>query len=90
MGERSAAGEREAGALLSRGEVERQIALYASMDCEARKKIPGLEAERADIILPGACIVAALTDLFGFDRFTVSEKGLRHGIMDSMFEASGS
>lgn len=77
-----------ADALLRRGEVERQIALYASMDCESRKKIPGLEAGRADIILPGACIAAALMDLFGFDRLAVSKRGLRHGVLDSMFDAS--
>ncbi|MDR3164915.1 MAG: Ppx/GppA family phosphatase [Synergistaceae bacterium] len=89
IGERSvAAGRRKAGVQLSRGGIESQIALYASMDCESRKKIPGLEAERADIILPGACIVASLMDLFRFDHLTVSAKGLRHGVMDSIFEAS--
>lgn len=76
---------READAPLTRGEVERQITLYASMDCESRKKIPGLEAGRADIILPGACVVSALMDLFALDRLTVSARGLRHGVMDSMF-----
>jgi exopolyphosphatase/guanosine-5'-triphosphate,3'-diphosphate pyrophosphatase len=81
-------GSEAAGDRLSRGEVERQMALYASMDCESRKKIPGLEAGRADIILPGACIAAALMDLFGFDRLAVSKRGLRHGVLDSMFEAS--
>jgi exopolyphosphatase/guanosine-5'-triphosphate,3'-diphosphate pyrophosphatase len=85
-GERSAGtSQRKAGAPLTRGEAERQITLYASMDCESRKKIPGLEAERADIILPGACIAAALMDLFGIDRLAVSARGLRHGVMDSMF-----
>ena len=80
---------READAPLTRGEVERQITLYASMDCESRKKIPGLEPERADIILPGACIVAVLMDLFCLDRLAVSARGLRHGVMDSLFERIG-
>ncbi|MDR1580910.1 MAG: Ppx/GppA family phosphatase [Synergistaceae bacterium] len=78
---------REAGASLTSGEVERQIALYASMNCESRKNIPGLRAERADIILPGACIAASLMDIFALGRLTVSARGLRHGVMDSMFDA---
>jgi exopolyphosphatase/guanosine-5'-triphosphate,3'-diphosphate pyrophosphatase len=72
---------------LTRGEAERQIGFYASSDSESRKKIPGLEPERADIILPGACVVAALMDLFGLDSLAVSARGLRHGIMDLMFGA---
>jgi exopolyphosphatase/guanosine-5'-triphosphate,3'-diphosphate pyrophosphatase len=71
---------------LTRDEAERQIALYASVDRERRKQIPGLNAERADIILPGACVAAALMDSFGLARLTVSAKGLRHGVMDSMFD----
>ncbi|MDR0764145.1 MAG: hypothetical protein LBE65_00940 [Synergistaceae bacterium] len=76
--------EREAGVPLTRDEVVRQTALYVSTDRESRKKIPGLEPERADIILPGACVAAALMDLFGLDRLTVSARGLRHGVMDSI------
>jgi exopolyphosphatase/guanosine-5'-triphosphate,3'-diphosphate pyrophosphatase len=76
---------REVGVPLPLCEVERQISLYASMNCEHRKNVPGLEAERADIILPGACIAAALMDIFGLGRLAVSERGLRHGVMDSMF-----
>jgi exopolyphosphatase/guanosine-5'-triphosphate,3'-diphosphate pyrophosphatase len=84
-GRSAGASERAAGVSLTRDETERQIALYASMHCESRKKIPGLEAERADIILPGACAAAALMDLFGIGRLTVSARGLRHGVMDALF-----
>jgi exopolyphosphatase/guanosine-5'-triphosphate,3'-diphosphate pyrophosphatase len=82
---KSGASGRAAGVPLTRGETERQIALYASMNCESRKKIPGMDAERADIILPGACVAAALMDLFALARLSVSARGLRHGVMDSMF-----
>jgi exopolyphosphatase/guanosine-5'-triphosphate,3'-diphosphate pyrophosphatase len=72
------------GAVLGSAEISRQIALYASTDIKSRKKIAGLPAERADIILPGACIVRSLMGMARMDELVASSRGLRHGLMEQM------
>jgi exopolyphosphatase/guanosine-5'-triphosphate,3'-diphosphate pyrophosphatase len=67
--------------VLTAFEIERQIALYASMNTEERKKIRGMIPGRADIVLPGACAVSALMDFFGAKKLVASDRGLRHGLM---------
>jgi exopolyphosphatase/guanosine-5'-triphosphate,3'-diphosphate pyrophosphatase len=69
------------GFVLSSGEVSRQIDMYASASPDERKKIPGLPAERADIILPGAVIVKTLMKMAGHGEITVCGRGLRHGLI---------
>ncbi|MDR1508743.1 MAG: Ppx/GppA family phosphatase [Synergistaceae bacterium] len=75
------------GSILTVFEIERQIALFASMNTEERKKIRGMIPERADIALPGACAVIALMDFCGVKGLTVSGKGLRHGLMSKIAQA---
>ena len=75
------------GTSLSAGEISRQIGLYASLDSESRKTIPGLPSERADIILPGACIALALMERSRRGAVSVCARGLRHGVMESIFGA---
>lgn len=77
--------DRVQGAVLERSEVERQIELYASMPAPQRRSIVGLQPKRADVILAGACIVATVMDLLGQDRLTVSDRGLRHGLIVERF-----
>ncbi|MDR1916359.1 MAG: hypothetical protein LBQ58_07285 [Synergistaceae bacterium] len=78
----------QCGVFLDMREVERQIALYSSSDESSRGMIKGLPPERADIILPGACIIKALMRFCGFDKLAVSSHGLRHGVMDTIIRAS--
>ncbi|MDR1966845.1 MAG: Ppx/GppA family phosphatase [Synergistaceae bacterium] len=72
------------GDVLSADEISRQIALYASMSLDARKKVKGLPPERADIILPGACIVREFLTHFGWSEMTVCARGLRYGVMEKI------
>lgn len=73
------------GTRLDRAEVDRQIALYASMDADGRRAITGLQPKRAEVILAGACIVRTVMDLLGRDALTVSDRGLRHGVLAERF-----
>jgi exopolyphosphatase/guanosine-5'-triphosphate,3'-diphosphate pyrophosphatase len=75
------------GSVLARAEIERQIELYRSRDSEARRQIIGLQPKRADVILAGACIVRSVMDKLGKDRMTVSDRGLRHGLLQERFGA---
>jgi exopolyphosphatase / guanosine-5'-triphosphate,3'-diphosphate pyrophosphatase len=73
------------GARLSRAEVERQIELYRSRTTEARRHIVGLQPKRADVILAGACIVQTIMDKLRKDALSVSDRGLRHGVLVDRF-----
>jgi exopolyphosphatase/guanosine-5'-triphosphate,3'-diphosphate pyrophosphatase len=73
------------GSVLSRAEVERQIELYRSRDVEARRQIVGLQPKRADVILAGACVVRTVMDKLGRDALSVSDRGLRHGLLVDRF-----
>jgi exopolyphosphatase/guanosine-5'-triphosphate,3'-diphosphate pyrophosphatase len=73
------------GTILHRSEIERQIELYRSTPVEARREIVGLQPKRADVILAGACIVRTIMDKLGKDSLTVSDRGLRHGLLVDRF-----
>jgi exopolyphosphatase/guanosine-5'-triphosphate,3'-diphosphate pyrophosphatase len=73
------------GSLLSRAEVERQIELYRSRDVAARRQIVGLQPKRADVILAGACVVRTVMVKLGRDALSVSDRGLRHGLLADRF-----
>jgi exopolyphosphatase / guanosine-5'-triphosphate,3'-diphosphate pyrophosphatase len=76
------------GTVLDRGEVERQIDLYRARDADARRRdVVGLQPSRAEVILAGACIVRAVLDKLGTDSLTVSDRGLRHGVLVDRFGA---
>ncbi|MCB1004425.1 MAG: Ppx/GppA family phosphatase [Acidimicrobiales bacterium] len=46
-----------------------------------RKKVPGLDASRADIILGGALILEQVVDAFGIPELLVSDNALREGVL---------
>jgi len=73
------------GTVIERTEIERQIELYCSRSQEDRRKIVGLQPKRADVILAGACIVKTVMDKLSKDALSVSDRGLRHGLLIDRF-----
>ena len=73
------------GSELGRAAVDRQIELYRAYDLEQRREIVGLQPKRADVILAGACVVRTGMDTLGMDALTVSDRGLRHGVLLERF-----
>ena len=71
--------------VLDISEVSSQILQYQNSTLDERAKIPGLSADRADIILAGACIVKTLMDQLSADSLIVSTNGLRHAVLSEMF-----
>jgi exopolyphosphatase/guanosine-5'-triphosphate,3'-diphosphate pyrophosphatase len=51
-----------------------------------RKKIIGLEPERADLIIPGILFTINIMELFGFDNILVSDNGLLEGVLIKLSE----
>ena len=50
---------------------------------------PGLQPARAEVILAGACIVRTILTLTGQEAVTVSDRGLRHGVVTERFGSAG-
>jgi exopolyphosphatase/guanosine-5'-triphosphate,3'-diphosphate pyrophosphatase len=73
------------GTVLDRKEIDRQIDLYRSMDAAGRRGIVGLQPKRAEVILAGACIIRTVMEKLGKDSLTVSDRGLRHGVLAERF-----
>ncbi len=73
------------GTVLDRAEIDRQIELYRTRSAGERREIVGLQPRRADIILAGACIVRTVLGKLGSESLTVSDRGLRHGILAEKF-----
>jgi exopolyphosphatase/guanosine-5'-triphosphate,3'-diphosphate pyrophosphatase len=73
------------GARVERTEVERQIELYRSRSVDDRRSIVGLQPQRADVILAGACTVLTVMAKLGKDSLRVSDHGLRHGLLVERF-----
>ncbi len=77
--------ERVHGASLSLDQVERLAARLAGLEVRARAALPGMEPKRADVILAGALAVAEAMRATGFDRLTVSDRGVRWGLLYDRF-----
>ena len=76
------------GTVLDRAEIDRQIEQYRTRDADGRREIVGLQPARAEVILAGACIVRTIIDKLGCDSVTVSDRGLRHGVLIERFGPS--
>ncbi len=76
------------GTVLDRAEVDRQIELYRTRTADARREITGLQPKRAEVILAGACVVRTVLEKLGRDSLTVSDRGLRHGLLEERFGAA--
>jgi exopolyphosphatase/guanosine-5'-triphosphate,3'-diphosphate pyrophosphatase len=70
--------ERVHGHRLSRTAVQQQLGRLAALPLEERRRVPGLEPERAPVIVAGAVILREVLDRYGLDAIEVSE----HDILD--------
>ena len=69
------------GAKMSRGDVHRQVEELKWRSVEERRKLPGVEEGRADILLAGALILWRTMEVLDFPDCEVSTRGLRFGAM---------
>ena len=78
------------GASVSSAEVASALARFAHTSLADRRNIPGLEPKRADVIVAGALILNALLTYFAADRFLLSARGLRYGLLAGHAKANQS
>jgi exopolyphosphatase/guanosine-5'-triphosphate,3'-diphosphate pyrophosphatase len=69
------------GSSLTFGEVQQQVRLYRASTIAERKKIPGLEPKRADVIFAGALLIERIMTRLRAERIIVSDQGVRYGLL---------
>jgi len=73
---------------LRRAEVSAVFDELRRRSCEERRALPGLTAERADIIVAGAAVAGELMEFFGVETVKVNEWGIREGLILKRLEES--
>jgi exopolyphosphatase/guanosine-5'-triphosphate,3'-diphosphate pyrophosphatase len=69
------------GYALERPRIERLLKRLGALPAAARATLPCLEPGRADLIIPGIAVCLAIMDRFGASTVSVSNSGLREGIL---------
>ena len=69
------------GLSLDRAQVSALCLHLAALPLRRRRRVTGLKAERADIIVAGSVVLEELMGLGGFTTLTVCERGVRHGLL---------
>jgi exopolyphosphatase/guanosine-5'-triphosphate,3'-diphosphate pyrophosphatase len=64
-----------------RSDVVHLLAMLLRKDLKARRAIPGLNPDRADIIVAGVAAVDELMHFFGTNLLRVNERGIREGLI---------
>ncbi|MFQ5814758.1 MAG: hypothetical protein ACE5I2_16390, partial [Anaerolineae bacterium] len=73
--------DRVTGHRLSRGRIQALLDNLRVLPLAERQQIVGLESDRADVIVAGTLLTREIMALFDFDELTVSDGGLREGIL---------
>ncbi len=63
-------------------------ARLACLPLAERRLVPGLEPKRADVILAGCLIAEQLAVFAGADEFTISDRGVRWGLVEALLAAT--
>jgi exopolyphosphatase / guanosine-5'-triphosphate,3'-diphosphate pyrophosphatase len=66
---------------LTRKNLKKLAATLCELDLEERKKLPGINPDRADIIVAGAAVIETLMEELGLEEISVSHKELRDGLL---------
>ena len=71
--------ERVHGYRLSRQGVSEQLERLAALPLDARRRVPGLDPDRAPVIVAGAVILREVLDRYGLGAIEISEQDLLDG-----------
>ena len=72
------------GSTMTADEVRAVVDRLAALPLEERKRVPGLEPERADVIVAGGLLVLATLDALGSSTMRVSDRGVRWGVAQEL------
>jgi exopolyphosphatase/guanosine-5'-triphosphate,3'-diphosphate pyrophosphatase len=74
------------GYLLSRAEVSHLLDRLRKMPLKARRQVPGLAPDRADIIVAGIAVVDRLMRRFKVNLLQIHNRGVRDGLLLTMID----
>jgi exopolyphosphatase / guanosine-5'-triphosphate,3'-diphosphate pyrophosphatase len=77
------------GSSLARAQIEELVGRLAALPLAVRARLPGMEPKRADVIVAGAVVVAEAMALTGYETLTVSDRGVRWGLVYELLAAAG-
>ncbi|HYQ81893.1 MAG TPA: Ppx/GppA phosphatase family protein [Anaeromyxobacteraceae bacterium] len=77
--------ERVHGSTLWLSDLEDLYQRMGGLTVAERARLPGMEPKRADVILAGCAILCEALPRLGFDRLTVSDRGVRWGLLHDRF-----
>ncbi len=66
---------------VKQSDVREAVQALCKMPLAERLRVPGMDANRADIILGGAAVLVTLMEACGIERMLISDRGLRDGIL---------
>lgn len=69
------------GSTLDSAQLRELAARLAALSLHERRKLPGLEPQRADVIVAGSLIVAEIMDFVGSRALYVADRGVRWGLI---------
>lgn len=76
------------GYLVSRAEVRHLLDRLRKLTPKARRGVPGLSPDRADIIVPGLAIIDRVMRRFGINLVQVHNRGVQDGLLLTMIDQS--
>lgn len=71
---------------VTRAEVSHLVDRLRKMSAKARRNVPGLSADRADIIVAGVTIIDRLMNHFRVNRMQIHDRGVRDGLLLTMLD----
>jgi len=77
------------GYTVTREVIEKWYKYLSSLPIEERKRVKGLEENRADVIIPGLAFFKVFCEVFNRESLTVSEVGLLYGLALKEAELNG-
>jgi len=72
-----------------RSEVVHTLCMLTRKSVKERSLVPGLNPDRADIIVAGVAVVEALMEYCGANQLLVNERGIREGLIIRAMEKNG-
>jgi len=66
---------------LTRGQLRKVVKMLCALPLDRRRKVKGMNPERADIIIAGAAILETVMDELDIEELRVSDRGLKDGLL---------